>query len=144
MKGVLGWVVSAVAFAVAFFVVKGFVRQESAPTPAELDAVLDKAFTLAEAQAVPTFPKKLNKYTTQTGMSHAGRVVTYTYQLIFAKADLQAEPTYFKKMKAATAPQACADTDVRLNLNDDVIMRYVYKDPRGDDLGEYEITKRDC
>jgi len=142
--GTVGRIACGLAFAVAFLVVKNSVQGQQALTGAELDAMFDKAFTQAEAIAVPTFPKKLNELTTQIGMSHHGRVITYTYQLNYEKADLDNEPGYFNRMKSNTARQACARPSMRRDLNDGMKMHYVYQDRHGGPLGEFVVSGADC
>jgi hypothetical protein len=144
LRKVVGWIAYIVAFSVAFVLVKGLVSQANTPTKRELDAATEEGLKWAEAQIIPTLPKRVNEYTTLIGVSHSGLTIIYTYKLGHIRRDTDAVPDYLGKNKALVAERACKTQETRANLDNDVTMKYVYEDLQGALVGSFDVTKRDC
>lgn len=115
-------------------------NSQARPVNLELDAYYDQEYAKNEKQIVSTLPKILDQNTTWIGVNQTGRLFIYTYKLTLK---LEKNTDFFDKQKRETAQKLCNNV-TREDLDRDVLIRFVYKDPQGTDLGEFEITKRDC
>jgi hypothetical protein len=113
-------------------------RLYSAPSPATIDETLQKAVN----ELKPGLPKRIDEVTTLVDVSHAGKQMTYVYEVDTHGRQIPSNFTAIARREVV--PRVCGSRMKDGIVSYGISYGYRYNLPNGSRVGEFAVTASDC